>query len=188
MSSELISTNLRYLIILFFVVFIAPDLSKSRQKILSQFHVDIGSMSPNSSKVIHFNVVSLVEGTIDLSQLIKYQTKNAGSLPNDGIGNEKELTVSSQTKNNHNINIEYVNDVVIKSKMDSISIPCTAEFIFTGNFYSLSKEPLTKAYKNEDFLFRVVLEIKSVDIDILDMFLISVSIKHQTPAQKIIFC
>lgn len=81
-----------------------------------------------------------------------------------------------QRKQQHNISIEHVNDVLVKSKKDTISIPCTAEFLFTGKFYSLNKEPLTRAFIGEDFLFRIDLEVKSVPIDILDMFLISVSI------------
>lgn len=81
-----------------------------------------------------------------------------------------------QRKQQHNICIEHVNDVLVKSKKDTISIPCTAEFLFTGKFYSLNKEALTRAFIGEDFLFRIDLELKSVAIDILDMFLISVSI------------
>lgn len=165
---------------LFFPVFLAPDVSKSKQKILSQFQVDIGAISPKTSKTIYFHVISLVEGTLELSQLIRYQTANSNRLKrsdstenggSDGVGSTQILTNAY----NHNVSVEYVDESVIKSKRETIVIPCTTEFIFTGKFYSLNKEALTKAYKYEDFLFRVELEIKSVDIDILDMFLISVS-------------
>lgn len=153
--------------------------------------MDIGAISPQTNKTIYFYVISLVEGTLELSQLIRYQTANSNRLKrSDSMENESndsngvESTLVQTNAFNHNVSVEYVNESVIKSKRETIWIPCTTEFIFTGKFYSLNKEALTKAYKHEDFLFRVELEIKSVDIDILDMFLISVStIKIQLPAE-----
>lgn len=148
---------------------------------MSQFQIDVGSIGPRANKSIHFNVISLIEGTIELSQVIRYRVASSKRTQrSDSTQNELNDTniVPSQTNPkayNHGISIEYIEDVVVKSKKETIVIPCTAEFLFTGKFYSLNKEALNKAYKDEDFLFRVELEIKSVDIDILDMFLISVS-------------
>lgn len=141
---------------------------------MSQFQVDIGSVAPRTNKTIHFNVISLVEGTVELSQLIRYKTSN--SQRSQIVQDESNAVQLQSNAYNHNVSIEYFDDSVIKSKKETIVIPCTAEFIFAGKYYSLNKEALTKAYKDEDFLFRVELEIKSVDIDILDMFLISVSV------------
>lgn len=131
--------------------------------------------------------------------MIRYQTANSNRLKrsdsmdneSNGIGNGVGSTPLQTRAYNHNVSVEYVDESVIKSKRETIVIPCTTEFIFTGKFYSLNKEALTKAYKHEHFLFRVELEIKSVDIDILDMFLISVSkpnIQSSPLNVKIEFC
>lgn len=158
-------------------VFISADLSKSKQKILSQFHVDIGNLAPKNGKKITFYVNSLVEGTIELSKLVRYQTVNTTNPPAvEHCEPINESVAVQPTRKSHSVNIEYLNGTVIKSKKETIVVPCTAEFVFTGKFYTLSKEPLTRAFKNEDFLLKVELEIKSIDIDILDMFMISVRI------------
>lgn len=147
---------------------------------MAQLIVDIGPVAPRTNKTIYFNVISLVEGTVELSQLVRYKTGNTQRSQridaNQSQKNDETSSKQIQSKAyNHNVSIDYFDDSVIKSKKETIVIPCTAEFIFTGKFYSLNKEALTKIYKQEDFLFRIELEIKSVDIDILDMFLISVS-------------
>lgn len=168
----------------FFAVFIVADLAKSKQKILSQYNIDIGNLPPKDGKKITFNVLSLMEGTIELSKSVRYQITNTTNvtaaercepLPTNDGSTITAQPVSQPSRKSHSINIEYVDGMVVKSKKETIVIPCTAEFLFTGKLYTLSKEPLQKAYKNEDFLYRVELEIKSVDIEILDMFLISVS-------------
>lgn len=75
------------------------------------------------------------------------------------------------------MNIEYIDDGVRKVKDDTIIIPCVEEFSVQGRFYTLNKQAMTRGFRNEDFLFRVDLEVKSwCDIDILDMFLICVSL------------
>lgn len=178
------------------LVFIAPDLTKTRQKLLSNFQIDIGDLPSEANKTISFYLISLVEGSIELTQKVWYHankmtatvttsnstefnlTTNNNDSPDKPIVpelSEKAIQQQQQRQQSHNINIEFVNDVIVKSKKETIVIPCTAEFLFTGKFFSLNKEALTKAYKNEDFLLRIDLEIKSMDIDILDMFLICVS-------------
>lgn len=170
-------------------VFIAADLTKTRQKLLSHFQIDIGTVPSQASKSITFNVVSLIEGTVELSQKLWYQmdpnvAASSGQLAaskSDESTKPNAPAAIQQRKQQHNICIEHVNDVLVKSKKDTISVPCTAEFLFSGKFYSLNKEALTRAFIGEDFLFRVELEVKSVPIDILDMFLISVSNAPHVP-------
>lgn len=167
-----------------FAVFIAADLTKTRQKLLTHFQIDIGTVSPQASKTITFNVISLIEGTVELTQKLWYQMDPNVAASSGQLATSKSemeapkpnAPIQQQRKQQHNICIEHVNDVLVKSKKDTISIACTAEFLFSGTFYSLNKEPLTRAFIGEDFLFRIDLEVKSVPIDILDMFLISVSV------------
>lgn len=72
---------------------------------------------------------------------------------------------------NHNIKIDYTEETIKKSKDDTVIISCIEEIKFTGKFYTLSRQALMRAYKNEDFILRINAEIKA-DIDIIDTFLI----------------
>lgn len=161
-----------------FSVFIVSDLSKSRQKLLSQFEVVIGNLASKVNKTIHLKIFSLIEGTLEFEQLVRYQIandrENFHTECTQNETNTKSNTVCIQNTS-HNVTLEYIDDTIVKSKKDTIYIPCSAEFVFTGRFFSLNKEPLKKAIKYEDFLFQIELEIKSTDIEILDIFLISVS-------------
>lgn len=170
-------------------VFISSDLTKGRQRMSSQIQMDVGDIQMQSNSSISYYITSLAEGNIELIQKIWYQTENiqgpiisptesnSSSIESSPIHSLASATVKkNQQRQTHNIEIEYNNDGVRKTKEDVIIIPCVVEFKFTGKFYTLSKQPLTKAYKNEDFLLRFDAEIKSpCDIDILDMFLICVS-------------
>lgn len=70
-----------------------------------------------------------------------------------------------------------MNESVKKLKEDIIIIPCIEELNLIGKFYTLNHKPLTRAFRNEDFLLRIDIEIKSnSDIEILDMYLMCVSI------------
>lgn len=162
-------------------------MTKTRQKLLSHFQIDIGTVTPQATKAITFNVISLIEGTIELNQKLWYQmdpnvAASSGQLATNNTDESIKSIVApsanQQRKQQHNISIEHVNDVLVKSKKDTISIPCTAEFLFSGKFFALNKEALNGAFMGEDFLFRVDLEVKSVAIDILEMFLISVSVNR----------
>lgn len=148
-------------------VFIAADMTKSRQKLMSVFQVDIGDVAPQSEKSIAFYAISLIEGSHELLQNVWYEMESS----------EHQMiqkSTAAETTKNHNISIERINDVVVKSKKETIIVPCTAEFLFTGKFFTLNREPLVQAFRHEDFLFRVDLEVKSIEIDILDMFMICV--------------
>lgn len=160
-----------------FLVFIISETSKSRQKILSQYDVDIGNIPPKTVKTIRINLISLVEGNMELRQLVRYKLVDDMNSISDYNENEADVSsnVESRLGANQNVSLEYINNAVVKTKHDTIIIPCTPEFAFSGNFFSLNRDPIQKAIKYEEFLFEVEVETKSIDIEILDMFLITVS-------------
>lgn len=120
--------------------------------------------------------MSLIDGTLELEQLVRYQiTSGRDKSITESAENEANLKLAVVPKASHNVTLEFIDDAIVKSKKDTIVIPCAPEFTFTGKFFALNKEPLQKAIKYEDFLFQVELEIKTTDIEILDIFLISVS-------------
>lgn len=166
-------------------VFITSDLSKTRQKLHSQIQIDVGDLQMHSSVPIQYYVISLIGGNIELHQKLWYQIDNIQSvnastnLKTDVIVESpvhKEASKPNPNNKTHNMNIEYIDDGVRKVKDDTIIIPCVEEFAVQGRFYTLNKQAMTRGFRNEDFLFRIDLEVKSwCDIDILDMFLICVS-------------
>lgn len=160
----------------------------------------------HSNSVIQYYVISLIEGNIDLLQKVWYQVENIHrksiisniiiESPVHRPATEKSITAAaSRNKNNHNnMNIEYLSDGagVRKYRDDVVIIPCIEEFNLRGRFYTLNRQALTRAYRKEDFLLRIDIDVKSsCDIDILDMFLICVSIllkKKSRPHTFIVFC
>lgn len=140
----------------------------------------------HSSVPIQYYVISLIGGNIELQQKVWYQIDNiqtvnaSTNLKSDVIVESpvhKEASKPNPNNKTHNMNIEYINDGVRKVRDDTIIIPCVEEFALQGRFYTLNKQAMTRGFRNEDFLFRVDLEVKSwCDIDILDMFLICVSV------------
>ncbi len=141
----------------------------------------------HSSIPIQYYVVSLIGGNIELNQKLWYQIDNMQSV-NASTNLKSDVIVESPVHkeaaskpnpNNktHNMNIEYIDDGVRKVKDDTINIPCVEEFAVNGRFYTLNKQAMNRGFRNEDFLFRIDLEVKAwCDIDILDMFLICVSV------------
>lgn len=171
----------------FHTVFVASDLSKSRQKLVSNFEMIVGNIAPKSTKTIHLNVLSLIDGTIDLEQIVLYQIANDHDrFKAESVKHELNPKLSSVQKDSHNVTLQYIDDAVIKSKKDSIIIQCVTEFVCTGRFLSLNKNALTQAIKYEDFFLQIQLEIKSTDIEILDIFLISVCMHEFTTRSFII--
>ncbi|KAG4077438.1 hypothetical protein HA402_002865 [Bradysia odoriphaga] len=164
-------------------VFITVDLSKTRQKLYSQIQIDVGDLQMNTSVPIQYYVVSLIGGNIELHQKLWYQIDNIQSV-NASTNMKSDVIVDSpvhkeaskpslQHNKSHNMNIEYIDDGVRKVKEDTIIIPCVEEFTVRGRFFTLNKQAMVQGFRNEDFLFRVDLEVKAwCDIDILDMFLI----------------
>lgn len=125
-------------------------------------------MSPHFEKIVKISVISFIDGKIELHQNLRYQMFcNKITSAHESI-NTKLQTIPSVT-------LEYIDNAVVKSKNTTILISCMKDFIFSGQFFSLNKDPLKTAVKNEDFLLQIELEINSVDLDILDMFLINVS-------------
>lgn len=139
--------------------------------------MEVGDIAPKTLKTIRINLISLIDGNIELKQIVRYNIVDSQSNLIPGRNrNENETTLNSgHSKSTQNVTLEYTDEAIVKSKNDTILIPCVSEFAFTGNFFSLNREPIRKAIKNEEFLFQVELEIKSLDIEILDMFLITVS-------------
>lgn len=142
---------------------------------VSNFEIIVGNLSPKSTKTIHLNVLSLIDGTIELEQTVGYQIANdRDRFKAETVKHELNPKLSSIQKESHNVTLQYINDAVIKSKRDIIIIQCATEFVCAGRFLSLNKNALTQAIKYEDFFLQIELEIKSTDVEILDIFLISV--------------
>lgn len=138
-------------------VFIASDLTTSRQKLLSRFELNIGDIAPKTFKTININVISLIDGTLELQQVVRYHVANSQSTPKAGVIRKGTEDKSTHEKSNSipDVTLNYIEDAIVKSIKDTITIPCVAEFVFTGQFFSLNKDPLKKAVKHEDFLFQV---------------------------------
>lgn len=108
----------------------------------------------------------------DLAKMLASNDRSAagGAAGGSGFG-----SASHKFSNSHNIKIEYLNeDLVRKIKEDTVVLPCVEEVKLSGRFYTLSRQPLTKAYKDEDFILRVNVEVKAPDgLDILETHFIS---------------
>ncbi|XP_062553378.1 trafficking protein particle complex subunit 11 isoform X2 [Armigeres subalbatus] len=175
-------------------VFLTTDLGGPLQKINSQVQIDIGELQMQSTSSVSYYVTSLIEGNIELHQRLYYQTENlhqtksstmissvtdSPSTPNSEKEDLAKLLASDRSgqkyTNSHNVKIEYMNEEQVrKIKEDTIVVPCVEEIKLTGRFYTLSRQPLARAYKSEDFLLRVNMEIKAPDgVDVLETQFIS---------------
>lgn len=173
-------------------VFLTSELdSGSMQKFSSHIQINIGDLPMQSNTSITYYLISLTEGSIELKQKLWYQVENStqneqkttiNTLESPTSGNElktlKDVTGKNPLVNNHEIKIEYLESGTIKKiKEDTIVVACVDEFNLNGRFYTLSRQALMRAYRNEDFIFRVNLDVKApVEIEILELFFISVSI------------
>lgn len=150
-----------------------------------------------STSSVSYYVTSLIEGNIELRQRLYYQTENlhqtkaaavlassvtdSPSTPNSEKEDLAKLLASDRTgqkyTNSHNVKIEYLNEEQVrKIKEDTVVVPCVEEIKLIGRFYTLSRQPLARAYKSEDFLLRVNMEVKAPDgVDVLGTQFISVS-------------
>lgn len=158
--------------------------------------IDIGELQMQSTSSVSYYVTSLVEGNIELRQRLYYQTENlhqtkpspvltsvtdSPSTPNSEKEDLAKLLASDRTgqkyTNSHNVKIENLNEEQVrKIKEDTIVVPCVEEIKLSGRFYTLSRQSLTRAYKSEDFLLRVNMEVKAPDgVDVLETQFISVS-------------
>ncbi|XP_055625411.1 trafficking protein particle complex subunit 11 isoform X2 [Toxorhynchites rutilus septentrionalis] len=174
-------------------VFLTTDLSPALQRINSYVQIDIGELQMQSATSISYYATSLIEGNIELRQRLYYQTENLHQVKTSGgamidspstPNSEKEglakLIANNERGtqkygNSHNIKFEYITEELVrKIKEDTIVVPCVEELKLTGRFYTLSRQPLVKAYKNEDFILRIAMEVKAPDgLDILETQFIS---------------
>lgn len=175
-------------------VFLTTDLTNPLQKINSQVQIDIGELQMQSSSSVSYFATSLIEGNIELHQRLYYQTENlhqtkmlpavhsvtdSPSTPNSEKEDLAKLLASDRTgqkyTSSHNVKIEYLNeDQVRKIKEDTVVVPCVEEIKLSGRFYTLSRQPLLRAYKNEDFILRLNMEVKAPDgLDVLETQFIS---------------
>ncbi|XP_053683190.1 trafficking protein particle complex subunit 11 [Sabethes cyaneus] len=173
-------------------VFLTTDLSHPLQKINSHVQIDIGELQMQSTTSISYYATSLIEGNIELRQRLFYQTENlhqtkpvttatvdSPSTPNSEKEDLAKLIANERStikyNNNHNVKIEYLNEEQVrKIKEDTIVVPCVEEIKLSGRFYALSREPLGKAFRNEDFILRITMDVKAPDsVDILETQFIS---------------
>jgi trafficking protein particle complex subunit 11 len=128
----------------------------------------------------------LVEGNVELKQRVWYQTENlyrATTTPQPtSLAPDASPTAHSGPSvggvkplpNNHNIQILYLDEQMQKIREDTVVVPCTEEIQFSGRFYTLSRQALMRAYKNEMLLLRVNVELKAAcGIDILGVSFVS---------------
>lgn len=176
--SVTVPTNLRN------KVFLTNDLDVLPvcQKLLSHIQIDIGDLQLQSTSTVSYFITSNYEGNIELQQKIWYQTDNLHVEKSVVVSASSESPVKVTEKirkkllNSHNIKIDYVDENVRKVKEDTIIFPCVQEIHFTARFYTLSRQALTRAFRNEDFLLRINMQVKAACfIDILDSYFISVS-------------
>lgn len=164
-------------------VFLTNDLDSSTcQKLLSHIQIDIGDLQIQSTSTVSYFITSNYEGNIELQQKIWYQTDNLHVEKSVVVSAISESPIKINEKlrkkflNSHNIKIDYVDENVRKLKEDTIIFPCVQEIHFAARFYTLSRQALTRAFRNEDFLLRISMQVKAgCFIDILDSYFISVS-------------
>lgn len=181
-------------------VHLATKLGHPMQKYSSFIQLNISDLDPNSTGHVVYYVMSLIEGNIELSQKVWYETDLGSRDGNDEVkdlhspilslvsdvspvhlGPSTKVMPSERLKkqiSNHNIKIDFLDDIqaLKKTKIDTIILPCVYEFKFTARLYTLSRQALMRAYKDEDFLMRVNIEVMApFEIEILDRFFVSVS-------------
>lgn len=184
-------------------VFLATKLGHPVQKYSSFILLNVSDLDPNTTGHAVYYVMSLVEGNIELSQKVWYETELGGSRDGGSavggelhspilsmvsdispvhMGHTNKLPVAPSERlkkqiSNHNIKIDFLDEMgtsLKKTKTDTIILPCVNEFKFTARLYTLSRQALMRAYKNEDFLLRVNIEVMApFEIEILDRFFVS---------------
>ena len=184
-------------------VFLATKLGHPVQKYSSFIQLSVSDLDPNTTGHATYYVMSLMEGNIELSQKVWYETelntqREAGTVTGQGkdlnspilsmvsdispvhvVGSNKPFVAPSERLkkqiSNHNIKIDFLDEVqaLKKTKTDTIILPCVSEFKFTARLYTLSRQALMRAYKDEDFLMRVNIEVMApFEIEILDRFFV----------------
>ncbi|XP_055843157.1 trafficking protein particle complex subunit 11 [Episyrphus balteatus] len=166
-------------------VFLTTDISSSRQKLHSQIQIDIGELSMLNSTSVSYYVFSLIETNIELQQKVWYNLDSIKPKPpppvespsttdNSPINSRVVVADFSTLALSSLIRIDYIDDSRLSKARDEIvSISCESEFKFCGRFYTLNRQPLTKIYRGENFLFRANIEVQAkCDLDILETYFI----------------
>lgn len=166
-------------------VFLTTDISSSRQKLHSQIQIDIGELSMHNSTPVSYYVFSLIEANIELQQKIWYNLDSIKPKPpppietpsttdNSPINSRVVAADFSALALSSLIRIDYIDDSRLRKARDEVvSIACENEFKFCGRFYTLNRQPLTKIYRGENFLFRANIEVQAkCDLDILETYFI----------------
>uniref|UniRef100_A0A1B0G1W3 Trafficking protein particle complex subunit 11 n=1 Tax=Glossina morsitans morsitans TaxID=37546 RepID=A0A1B0G1W3_GLOMM len=175
-------------------VFLATDIAPSKQKLHSNIQIDIGEMAMQTSNIASYFVYSLVEIAITLQQKICYTTgilkpkMNTAIAVNDVTtptsADDSPETTKLLTANSLSpavtlpivspVELEFIDENSIRKIQDTIlSVNCKEEFKFSGHFYTLSRKPLTKVYRGENFLLRAGVEVKtSIELDIIETYFI----------------
>ncbi|XP_014094230.3 trafficking protein particle complex subunit 11 isoform X1 [Bactrocera oleae] len=173
-------------------VFLTTDLSPGRQKLHSHIQIDTGELSMQSSNSVLYYVFSLVETPIALQQKTSYvldiqRPKTATTMTQIESGTTSSVENSPENVRNFippvdvqpltistPVQIEFLDESRLrKTREDTINIKCELDFRFSARFYTLSKRPLTKVYRGENFLLRANIEVRApIDIDILETYFI----------------
>lgn len=145
---------------------------------------DIGCMHnknifPNKDHLMMSNVFSY-----------KGVTTTAGTITGTGAGmaalmpgtDSRLKAINSNNTNNfssNNIELEYLEkNFVRKTQISAYRIHCGLEFEFIARFYTLDKRPLINAYRGENFLLRINIQLKTnqdIQLDILETYFVCVS-------------
>lgn len=192
-----------------FSVFLATDIAPSKQKLHSNIQIDIGEMAMQTSNIASYFVYSLVEIAITLQQKICYTTgilkpkMNTAIAVNDVTtptsADDSPETTKLLTANSLSpavtlpivspVELEFIDENSIRKIQDTIlSVNCKEEFKFSGHFYTLSRKPLTKVYRGENFLLRAGVEVKtSIELDIIETYFICVRFLQFIQASHVFF-
>ncbi|XP_060652772.1 trafficking protein particle complex subunit 11 [Drosophila nasuta] len=170
-------------------VFLTTDVSTGRQKLHSQIQIDVGELSAQGSNTATFYIFSLVETEIKLQQRLSYTLDVDRGAVAGGIAtavSQSTTPNSSETSPEHvkvvgsslatisPVQIEYLDETRLrKSREDTLSVKCVADFKFSARFYTLNRRPLSQVYRGENFLLRANTEVLAEDeVEILDSFFI----------------
>uniref|UniRef100_A0A1A9X0V6 Trafficking protein particle complex subunit 11 n=1 Tax=Glossina brevipalpis TaxID=37001 RepID=A0A1A9X0V6_9MUSC len=175
-------------------VFLATDIAPIKQKLHTNIQIDIGEMAMHTSNIASYFIYSLVEIAITLQQKICYTTEilkpkvntaiavNDVTTPtstDDSPETTKVLTVNSLSPAVtlpiiSPVELEFIDENSMRKIQDMVlSVNCEEEFKFSGHFYTLSRKPLTKVYRGENFLLRAGVEVQtSIELDIMETYFI----------------
>lgn len=185
-------------------VFLCTELGKQTQRLQSALQFDIGDVAALASTTVAYYVISLAEGNIDLRQRLWYQVPERDAQQQPPIETaalvvespvHKASTAAAavpgsattpataagalRSQTQHNMSIERLADGagVRKCRDEVIIVPCVEEVSLRARFFTLNKQPLRRAYCDEDVLLRVDVEVRAPgELDVLEMFFISVSV------------